>query len=307
MIEDVQTARDKMRVGDRAAAAAAAERAAATAMARPIETDNGAREPDAQRLSDGVGPMREADAPAVGSLEFNPDARSASYVFRAGSVLPDDHIAQLEKRIVLLRHGDELFALDPERLAQDFGTRAFDPHQPGTTLVADADLKVLSGVSKGAVPELLRSVGGYNVVQFDGYYYGVPQSLGAVDWGKTDLSGNPAVFISRSLRDVVHRTERTQDIPPRSERLRKRATQQASDIATPLIQITPPAPSRPLPHLVATVDTYNVVEFEGWFYGLPHVLGPIDLLTTDVIEMPGVIRDLSRDVVEGEIRLAARG
>jgi hypothetical protein len=44
------------------------------------------------------------------------------------------------------------------------------------------------------------------------------------------------------------------------------------------------------------------VEFEGWFYGLPHALGPIDLATTDVIEMPGVIRDLSRDVVEGEIK-----
>jgi hypothetical protein len=58
----------------------------------------------------------------------------------------------------------------------------------------------------------------------------------------------------------------------------------------------------PAPRLVATVDHYNVVEFEGWFYGLPHALGPIDLLTTDVIEMPGVIRDLSRDVVEGEIR-----
>ncbi len=44
------------------------------------------------------------------------------------------------------------------------------------------------------------------------------------------------------------------------------------------------------------------MEFEGWYYGIPHALGDIDLAATDVIEMPGVIRDLSREVVEGEIR-----
>jgi len=51
-----------------------------------------------------------------------------------------------------------------------------------------------------------------------------------------------------------------------------------------------------------TVGNYNVVEYEGWFYGLPHSLGPIDLQTVDVIEIPGVIRDVSADVVEREIQ-----
>ena len=56
------------------------------------------------------------------------------------------------------------------------------------------------------------------------------------------------------------------------------------------------------PRLVGAVEAYNVLEYEGWFYGVPQALGNIDLATTDVVEMPGVIRDLSRDVVESEIR-----
>jgi len=53
---------------------------------------------------------------------------------------------------------------------------------------------------------------------------------------------------------------------------------------------------------VKTVRDYNIVAYEGWYFGLPHLLGPVDLQTVDVIEMPGVIRDLSADVVEREIQ-----
>ena len=44
-----------------------------------------------------------------------------------------------------------------------------------------------------------------------------------------------------------------------------------------------------------------MVTYEGWVYGIPQALGPIDLTEVDTIEMPGVIRDVSRDVVESQI------
>src|SRR5438132_14145459 len=44
------------------------------------------------------------------------------------------------------------------------------------------------------------------------------------------------------------------------------------------------------PRLLAEQDGHNIVEYEGWIYGIPHDLGPMDLTETDVIAMPGVIR-----------------
>lgn len=45
----------------------------------------------------------------------------------------------------------------------------------------------------------------------------------------------------------------------------------------------------------------RIVSYEGWVYGLPPELANVDLLEVDLVGAPGVIRDVSRDVVEGEI------
>jgi hypothetical protein len=58
---------------------------------------------------------------------------------------------------------------------------------------------------------------------------------------------------------------------------------------------------------VNSLEGYNVVEYEGWYYGIPQRLGNMELDKTDVIENPDVIRDLSREVVENEIRETVAG
>jgi hypothetical protein len=57
------------------------------------------------------------------------------------------------------------------------------------------------------------------------------------------------------------------------------------------------------PILLGTMEAerYNLVAYEGWVYGLPQGLGDIDLAKVDVMEMQGVIRDVSRDAVESEV------
>jgi radical SAM superfamily enzyme YgiQ (UPF0313 family) len=320
VIDDVKTARDQMRAGARAAAAVRAEQSAgvaagaeaaepgseagaAPAAAEPVAAAEAA--PDAtagvepHRLSDGVGPM-SPDESVGSSLEFNPDARSGSYVFRAGSVLPDDRIAAVESRVALIRRDDELFAVDPAWLTETFGADAIDADGGGTTLVASPSLRVTRAVGMNAVAELLQSVGVYNVVRFDGFIYALPQALGAVEWGVAELSNRSDVFIGRTLKEVVQKAEKAQGIAPRTPGRTPPAPRSAKKPAVIQLTVTPPVGAQP--RLVSSIDAYNVVEYEGWFYGVPHALGPIDLATTDVIEMEGVIRDVSRDVVEGEIR-----
>jgi len=53
--------------------------------------------------------------------------------------------------------------------------------------------------------------------------------------------------------------------------------------------------------LLESIGDYNVVGYEGWVYGIPRDLGPIDLTEVDITEMPGIIKDVSRDVVVNEI------
>jgi radical SAM superfamily enzyme YgiQ (UPF0313 family) len=323
IIDDVKRARDIARVGGRAAATVepaetaaivtpVAAEAAAPAVVEttaevplvpstpaPAAETAGASHAPARRLSDGVGPM--ADPDPGNALEFNPDARSGAYAFRAGSALPDDTIASIEPRVALVRHRGELFALDTVLLTETLGDDAIEAGQCGTSVVTSARLRVLAVETKGGAPQLMRAVGAYNVIYFDGTYYGVPQGLGEVKWGKTDLTGLPDVFIARRLADVVGDVERAQGIPPRPAR-RAEAGGASAPTAVPVIQISTRAASAAQPRLVGAMDGYNIIEFEGWYYGMPQDLGPLDLASTDVIEMPGVIRDLSREVVEGEIR-----
>lgn len=265
VIEDVKTARDHVRTGARPAADAA------------------------------------GSTPKAQELEFNPDARSAEYVFRAGSILPSDDIARVEKRVVLLAGKGERFAVPEAEFVAAFGDDRANGRARGTTRVAGDDVRIAAAVSYRAVPELMRTVGAYNVVRFDGSFYGIPHALGAVNLRRTDLSDHPGVIVAKTMTAVVDVLEKEQGIQRRATRPRRVSTPSSPAASTPVIQLTVRPRQETVPRLMNTLENYNVVEYEGWFYGLPQALGPIDLGTTDVIEMPGVIRDVSRDVVEGEI------
>jgi len=99
---------------------------------------------------------------------------------------------------------------------------------------------------------------------------------------------------------VVRQVERALGIERKDGRQKAVAARPKTRSVIPLTMTLASEPAAP--RLVGSVELYNVVEYEGWFYGLPQSLGTLDLTSTDVIEVPGVIRDLSREVVELEIR-----
>jgi hypothetical protein len=112
-----------------------------------------------------------------------------------------------------------------------------------------------------------------------------------IPWDEIDVGKLPGVITGPNLNQVIAQVQRsamniqqTRD----NNRLSDRCSQSAECSASP--------------RLVNSLASYNIVEYEGWFYGLPQALGDIHLEEVDVLEMPGVIRDLSQEVVEGEIR-----
>ncbi len=58
----------------------------------------------------------------------------------------------------------------------------------------------------------------------------------------------------------------------------------------------------PVPKLLGSIDSYNIVDYDGFIYGLPQALGPIDLAQVGAEDLKGVIRHDSREKVEAEIR-----
>ena len=154
---------------------------------------------------------------------------------------------------------------------------------PGT------DIEIVSAVSKDATPDLLRTIGNYNLVQFDGRFYGVPHGI-YLDWNDFDPTNTPGMVVARTAKEATQLVEQRIGYVP------KAAPSAASESGT-----GPAGEFFPEPRLLESIDDYNIVGYEGWIYGIPVALGALDLTETDVTEMSGVIKDVARDVVVNEI------
>ena len=160
--------------------------------------------------------------------------------------------------------------------------------QSGTPVKGE-DFCVLSVVTKSALPELMWTIDKFNLVKFDGMFYGLPQGV-PIDWDSGDVASIPGVLVGRTIKEVVSTIEsRTQ------AKVQEEARGPVSQAASSVAEVAK------VPILLGVIEGYNVVSYEGWVYGLPQELGPVDLTEVDVMEMSGVIRDVSRDVVENEI------
>jgi hypothetical protein len=122
-----------------------------------------------------------------------------------------------------------------------------------------------------------------------------------VRWGEDKIAAFPGVVTSSNLIAVLTEVEKITGVARR----RAVAGEGASDLVKTL-QL-PQIAERSVPRLVNSLEGYNVVEYEGWYHGIPQRLGDMQLDKIDVIENPDIIRDLSREVVENEIRETVAG
>ncbi len=156
--------------------------------------------------------------------------------------------------------------------------------------VKGEDFHIVSSVTRNALPELMWAVNDYNLVRFDGRFYGIPHGV-PVDWDEGDIASIPGVLQGRSIREVVALIERASG---------KQAAVRAGQVAASRAS-GPAGETSNTPVQLGVMEDHNIVSYEGWVYGIPLALGTIDLTEVDAMELPGVIRDVSRDVVENEI------
>ncbi len=126
-------------------------------------------------------------------------------------------------------------------------------------------------------PRLVTTVGNYNVVKFNRNVYGVPHGV-AIDWKKDDLAKVPGIIIDTSVEKV--------------ELAVKGLPGKDSSAASPVA---------PQASLAKTVDRYNIVNYSGKFYGVPHGVA-LDWKKDDLAKVPGKVIDTSVEKVEQTIR-----
>lgn len=157
--------------------------------------------------------------------------------------------------------------------------------------VEGEDFSIVSIMTKDAQPELMWTIGAFNIVKFDGVYYGVPHGA-SVDWESGDLLEIPGMLVGKNVADVIKEIDGISNISLPENDSSIKGDQLAKEQVFSNEQ-----------EWLGTMELegYDIYSYEGWVYGLPKILGIIDLTQVDVIEMAGVIRDVSRDAVESEI------
>ena len=165
--------------------------------------------------------------------------------------------------------------------------RTVEP-EVSSVYLTGSDIALVAAVTKGATPDLLTTLDNYNIVEFDGRFYACPHGV-AMDWENGDVASTPGVLVANTAKDVIAQVAALRE---RAKTVRRDVKEKGSGPAGDISSV---------PVLLGALDGYNIVTYEGWVFGLPQELGEINLMETDVMDLPGVIRDVSRDVVESEI------
>jgi hypothetical protein len=117
---------------------------------------------------------------------------------------------------------------------------------------------------------LLQSEQIFNIVFFKGRYYCVPQGQ-AVDWNTDKVEALPGVAVRDSLHEALELI-RSGHMPP-----------------------------SPIPHLLKSINRFNIVLFQGAYYCVPFGQA-VDWQKPDVAKLPGVMVSKSLEEAEGRVK-----
>jgi hypothetical protein len=123
---------------------------------------------------------------------------------------------------------------------------------------------------------------GINYIFYTGLYYAIPQSMGLNNLEELIYDLPDGVVFSDSL-----------------DALKSFSGQQA--IAQPNPSQLIASGESDIPQFLKTEGEYNIIFFGGYYFAIPQSLGEIDLLETDFMNVPEIVRDVSLYVIEDYI------
>lgn len=135
----------------------------------------------------------------------------------------------------------------------------------------------------GSPPRLVDSYKGYNIVDYNKQFYGVPQSMGTLDLSKKEDRGREGILVGKDRKEI--------------EQLIDKAIKSQTKVkATNL-----------LPQLVGAYKGYNIVDYNNQFYGVPQSMGPLDLSEEGDRNKKGILVSKDRKEIERLIDIRTEG
>lgn len=134
--------------------------------------------------------------------------------------------------------------------------------------------------------KLVRELATYNILSYDGKFYGVPHSLGPVDLAKKEHRENPQI-VERASADEIEAflAERSASVAP-----------------LPAQQPSRPQGVQAPPVLVGMAGPFNVVSYDDAYFGVPTSLGPVDLADPAQLAFPEILKASTWSDLDSMIR-----
>ncbi len=224
----------------------------------------------------------------------NPNQRRpAGNEIRAGSnLLAPEVLPELESLIFVIHHGEAFYGVAREHI------EAFRL-QAGSTMgeiknLRASDLKILSVRNNlSALPELIASMQGYNLIRMDSIYFGVPVALGELDLTTDDIAGLPGVIVDKSYKLV-------------EDRIKEITANQGlySSVRSAFAGATQSG-TREMPHMATSIDGYNLYYYQGRYYGLLASADTMNWDEQDLRRVRGTIKEGSLGALKAEIKKRA--
>lgn len=147
----------------------------------------------------------------------------------------------------------------------------------------------VNSFSVGAIPELIFEYKRYNIVELDKIYYGINQSLGAVDLMKTPPQTLKGVFSGDTIKDVMNKID---IVVPKNKKNEDQFVIPGSNNSEKIEAI---------PKLLSEYKSYNIVEFDKIYYGIKQSLGAVDLMKTPPETLKEVLSEQTENGVKNKI------
>lgn len=151
------------------------------------------------------------------------------------------------------------------------------------------------------VGRLVTRTGNHKIIGSANAFYAVPLSVHRMEAHMVDALDKYGIRAFTHLSDAIQYARDSADAP--ATKVKKANLPGADQQDGRDQQAFGPAFGNffKQPKLIEEIDSYLLIGYEGFVYGLPKQYGDVDLTQVDVMTWPGVLRDVSYDAVTEQI------